>query len=332
MSGPCADASDPNAVAGAERAFQAGGNSVDAVLAGFFYAAGHSPAVLFSPVVAMVAGVGTTPRLIDGRCVQAGLGLKRPRGFRPEDSVPPEARAAVPRSLAALALLHAYGAKRTWSAALTPAAPVAKKASAPKRAELLRLIAKSGAAALTKSSVTRALLTATGPSAGGLMSERDLQEVRAQDERIDAVTVGKTRVSAIGQLAGAGDAPRRCHVVVAADPNGLLCALAYSPDPDALEVPELEVSLTADGVPVRRGVPRTTPQTPLAAAAPLAIVQRPNDGWNAVIGSCQSEPLATALLGGPQSLHQIVTTLQPQTGYAMAASVERRKTQVTRVG
>ncbi len=336
MSGPCADASDPRAAVAAERAFQAGGNSVDAVLAGFFVAAAMAPNVLFSSVVVLVAGVGAAPRLIDGRACQPGLEHKRPRGLRPDELVPPQARASVPRSLGALALLHAYGGKRPLSAAVRPAVAAAKKAGAPRRARVLERIARSGAATLTHSNVERALIGNFGPIAGGLLTAADLAAARPDDRRLAWVEPNTLMtVARCPALEGADDGrPRRpAHVMVAADPNGRLCALAYCPDPEALVVPELELSLSAEGVPVRRGVARVTPQTPLASAAPLAIARRASDGWQASVAACQPAPLDAGVFGAGLSLHQIVAALHHNGARcALAASIERRKTRLTRAG
>jgi len=71
-----------------------------------------------------------------------------------------------------------------------------------------------------------------------------------------------------------GAEARPAEAIVACDGRGVLAALAYAPADDGVPVPDLDLALGRDAVPVRRGVPRVAPGTLLPAAAPIAILLR----------------------------------------------------------
>jgi gamma-glutamyltranspeptidase/glutathione hydrolase len=181
--------------------------------------------------------------------------------------------------------------------------------------------------------VARALLAAAGPAAGGLLSAADLEETlpgdepaRFKDERGLGVALPPWQVAS----------GRPAHVVVAADASGLCAVLAFSPDEDGIEVPELELSMPRDAKPVRRGVPRTAPGTALAAALPIALLRRRKDGWFAAVGvrgtePLRAEPLHAAAVDGDDSLAARLDAWRAG-GIALAAATERRRVQLTRVG
>jgi len=288
MSGPSKTiASDPVVAEVAEASIAEGGSAVDAVLGGFLAAAALEPGVLFGPVGALVAGIGAGARVFDGRTVQAGQGAKRPRGLRPGDAVPRPARAAVPRSLGVLPLLHAYGATKTLAALGRLGRTRAKKElkddpSLEARLKFLDAYARRGPGVLASGDVVRPLVQRAGPVAGGLLTEDDLSAVRPADEAAVFAPF-----SADTELAAAPWAPpeagRPARIVVAADVGGIVAALAYAPDPDGIDVPELGLRLTRDGEPIRRGVPRVTPGEIRPAALPIAVLRR-QDGWHTAVG------------------------------------------------
>ena len=152
-----AAASEPHANDAVETIGASGGNAVDAVLGGFLATAAVRPGTLLGPVYVVVGGVGVGARVFDGRVCQPGSKAPRPRGHRQDEAIPPAARAAAPRSLATLALVHAYGAGRPMSALAKPAIAAAKKRDAPERAALLDAVARQGALALLGSEALRAL-------------------------------------------------------------------------------------------------------------------------------------------------------------------------------
>lgn len=334
-----AAASDPRAGEAIESIVASGGNAVDAVLGGFLAAAATRPGVLLGPICAMVGGVGVGARLFDGRVCQPGKEAPRPRGFRQDEPIPPAARAAAPRSLATLALVHAYGAARPMSALARPAIAAAKKAEAPERAALLDAVSRQGALALVGSDTLRALLRVAGPTAGGLLSEADLRGARPGDAALTFLRVGTDGLELAPFAAAEANgevARRRTEILVAADGRGKVAALAFCPDDDGVEVPELGVTLARDAEPIRRGVPRVTPGTVRAMAVPIAIARRPAEGWFAALGVAgaagveieAASPLATAgaLAGQLEALRVACggTT-------AMAATTQRQQTAVLRV-
>ncbi|MBW2455426.1 MAG: hypothetical protein JRI68_12980 [Deltaproteobacteria bacterium] len=173
-----AAASDPVAERAANETLQGGGNGIDAVVAAFLAAAGANEAVLLSPMAALIGGVGVGTHCVDGRCAQPGQGSPRPRGWVDDAPLPAAAHAAAhaaaPRSLAALAVLHAHGGDRPLGELARPAATIAKEAGAQRRAELLLAYGGRGARLLASDRVIRALLNAAGRTAGGLLTETDL--------------------------------------------------------------------------------------------------------------------------------------------------------------
>jgi len=335
MSAAKAASSDRFAQQGAEQLLADGGNATDAVVAGFLAAAAADAGVLLSPVTALVAGVGAGARCFDGRCCQPGSGSRRPRGYLPQDEIPQTARVATPRALATIALLHAYGASRPMSAVTKPAIAIAKKQGAAGRAALLAAVAQHGAAALRSAEALRALLRAGGPPAGGLLSEHDLREARPHDLEPEQTSLAAAVTVATPPWAEPPeqDGGRRSEVVVAADPRGVVAALAFSPDDGGVPVPELELRLARDAEPVRRAVSRVTPGTAMPAALPIAIAHGLTDNWFAAIGVCGGAQLDIAALGkladrqgdGGMQLTAMLDALAGAKGVAHAASVQRGK-------
>lgn len=252
------------------------GSAADAVIAGFFAHAGVEPGVLLAPTVAIVAGVGAGARVIDGRTLQPGKGAPRPRGYKSEAEVPLAARVGVPRSLGVMTLLHASRGKTSVSQLVKPAALAAENAGATARANLLRRFGASGQTALRSDDFVGALVAAAGPVVGGALTAEDLEEALPEDVPAKSTNIaGETAVIGLPWEAPMGrfvDA----DVILASDGRGIVVALAYVPTraEDGLAVPELGLVLGANAHPVRRGIPRTKPGTPLDMPAPIAIATR----------------------------------------------------------
>jgi gamma-glutamyltranspeptidase/glutathione hydrolase len=242
----------------------------EALIAGFLAASAMRPGVLWSPLQVLIAGPGTFARAFDGRARQPGLGLPRPRGVVDAVSVPAAAHVAAPASLGALALLHAYDATLSFQQLARPALDLAKSTGAIERRGMLTKVARLGPAALRAPAVLRSLLAVAGRTEGGLLSEKDLVEVRPESAPPREVLLGDR--SALVMPWPAPEAPHRpVEVIVAADARGVLGVLGYAPDDEGVQVPELGVALTRDAVVVRRGIPRVSPGEVLPAPAPLAI-------------------------------------------------------------
>ena len=264
-------ASEPAADEAAERVLGEGGTAADAVVAAFLAAAAARPGVLLSPVQALFAGPGAGPRAFDGRARQPGRGLPRPRGATKTDAVHDAALVAVPASLGALALLHAYGGHVALDRLARPALDQARASGAIERGGVIERFGRRGPAALGDAVVARALVATAGRASGGLLSEEDLAEVRPESAVPRQGEFGASRRALVVPWP-APEAPQRVTEFIAAvDAAGVMVALSYAPDDDGLAVPELGLTLCRDAVVVRRGIPRVAPGEPLPCPAPIAI-------------------------------------------------------------
>ena len=265
-------ASEESAEQGALRVLGDGGSSVDAVMAGFLAAAAERASVLFAPVQALVAGPGVGARAFDGRSRQPGKGAKRPRGFVRGAEVPAAAHVAVPASLGVLALLHAHDGRLGLHKLAAPAAARALAAGKDRRSDVISRFGSGGASVLGDPRVARPLTALAGPPEGGLLTERDLAEVRpAGDAPQEKALGGDFAVLAV-PWAAHQRAYRRAEVIAAADGRGVLAVLAYAPDDEGVVVDDLQLTLPRDAAVVQRGIERTRPGEPLECAAPLALV------------------------------------------------------------
>ena len=282
--------SETVAAAAAQAVIEAGGGAVDAVIAGFFGAAGAHPGVLLGPVVALVAGFGAGGRAVDGRPAQPGRGAARPRGFVDEASIPDGARVAVPRSLAAIMLLSAHQRRGRLGDLVKAGVAAADGAGAKARAKLLRKVGSAGVLALRAPEVLGALLAVGGPVAGGALTAADIEEAAPGETEATAVAASDGLTVYTPPFArpdradtGAAGGGSEAEIVVACDGRGVLAALAYTPAREGIPVPALEVTLGRDAVPVRRGVTRVAPGTVLPAPAPVAIATG-RGGFAAAVG------------------------------------------------
>jgi len=263
-------ASEPAAGEAAQRILAEAGTAADALIAGFLAASAARHSVLLSPVQALLAGPGVGARAFDGRARQPGLGLPRPRGAATGQRIPAAARVAVPASLGMLALLHAHYGKLTTQRLAVPAVEHADEIGAAERGALLGRIGRRGASALREAITARPLLAVGGRSEGGLLSERDLSEVRPETSVPREVEIGARRALLVPWPAP--EAPHRIvEVIAAADAHGVLALLAYSPDDDGIAVPELGLTLSRDASVVKRGVPRLSPGEPIPCPAPIVL-------------------------------------------------------------
>ena len=329
MAGTRVGASSPAAAEAALKCSASGGNAIDCAVAGFFAAAGARAGVLLAPLAAIVGGVGMRARCLDGRAVQGGSHLPRPRGFRDDDKIPAAAHVAVSRSLPTLALLQAYGASRTLLA-LSKFGERAAKGS-PKRAAFIAHIGRRGVASFRSEAISRALLGVAGQGQGGLLSKEDLLDARPGDDTLSFQPVAEgLEVVTAAALRGEESLPTRpAQVIVAADSHGRVCGLAYLPALRGLPVEELGVSLPRDGEPVRRSTPRITPGTPRPAHFPLAMLHRREDGWFAALGVEGGPAWAHAQIADAQrpALNDMLQSLRGESkGAAVAATVQRQLT------
>ncbi len=312
-------ASSAAARAAAAAIIEAGGTAVDAVIAGFFAAAGERPGVLLAPAIALVAGTGAGARAYDGRSVQPGLGAARPRGFVADAAIPDAAFASAPRSIAMLVLLHGHRGRTSLSVLARDGVAAAEAQGEKARAGLIRRVGASGVLALRSAEVARELLAAAGSVAGGVLTERDLEEARpAETDAITTALASGANVftSPWPSLAASAVA---AEAVVACDGRGIVAAIAYVPTGAGVLVPELGVALARDAVPVLRGVTRVAPGTALEAPAPIALLGR-KGFWAAVglTGAAQLRPEALDGLAGGQALESALADLRAREDGRMA--------------
>ncbi len=267
-------------VADAGGAILGRGNAVDAVVASVFSAAGLYPSVLFGPVQLLIGGAGAGLRAVDGRPRQPGLGNPRPRGFRPSETVPAAARVGAPALPAALlAAATTYG-RLSVAAVLGPGIELARTRSR-LRADLLVSIAERGPAALAGARVADELTAAAGRLAGGILSQRDLVDLRptVMSATVQAVGGGRDFMTVpwgAAAVRGAG-APSLSgadtRVVVAVDRNGLVAVACYAVPKEGLCIEVFDVVAPLAAAPVLRGEPRVKPGVPCPCAAPIALGQ-----------------------------------------------------------
>lgn len=272
-----AAASSGGAAEAAHQALAAGGSAVDAVLAGFFAAAGFDAGVLLGSAAAIVGNAGSGVRAFDGRPLQPGKGAPRPRGFVEGAPVPDAARVAVPRAVPMLMLLHAYGGRAGLSTLARHGADAATSMGAKTRAKVLRRVGAAGPLALRTEGVHDALLAAGNSVAGGSLTEEDLDSVLPSDADGRSLARGDGVAISVWPWAteGAGDVDPGwvVDVVVAADARGGVAALSYAHQEKGIGLPGVELSAPIAAVPVRRGVTRVTPGAELRAPAPIGIAR-----------------------------------------------------------
>jgi gamma-glutamyltranspeptidase/glutathione hydrolase len=243
------------------------GNAVDAVVAGVFAAAAAAPGVLLGPVQLLLGGAGLGLRAVDGRVRQPGKGAPRPRGFTADQQVPATARVGVPALTAALAAAHASAGSATLAQVLAPAIAIAEGA----RKDLLRKVARRGAAAMSDEAVASELVAVCGRIAGGVLTKDDLGEVLPALLSAEETTSarGARRVARVPWARAEGASP--VHVIVASDHRGLLAAACYERHEEGVAIEALELVAPLVASPVLRGETRARPGAPVPAAAPMAL-------------------------------------------------------------
>lgn len=259
-----------------ETALRAGQGALSAVISGFFAAAGAEPGVLLAPLTLVVAGLGSGTFVYDGRCRQPGRGIKRPRGFVSEEDVASAARAAVPKSMAALALACAFHPSSSLLACSRAGVIEARAAGCRRRAEAIDLFAGLGASALSAAAFKQQLIAQFGPVQQGLISAEDLSYQPQLQARLQALPGQSAIVAPAPELVqgAAGpisDALGIGHALIAVDAQGLFAALSFRALPDTLPVEGWELSMPPLASPVMRGETRVSPGQVLACPSELWV-------------------------------------------------------------
>jgi gamma-glutamyltranspeptidase/glutathione hydrolase len=295
--------SDPDVVAVAT-ALLGKGNAADAVAAGVFAAGGLHASVLLGPVQVLLAGAGAGLRAVDGRARQPGLGNPRPRGFLSEEDVPAAARVGVPALPAALAALVSTYGRASLGAVLAPAIDLARSRSEG-RAMVLDRLSRRGPPALSERGIGDEFEAAAGRMALGLLSRRDLEEVRP------VVSAASTRGNAGGRslitVPWGGSSVREqsaspmpgeaVRVIACADRNGMVAVACYAAPHEGLAIEPLGLTAPYCATPVMRGKTRVKPGEPRSSAAPIALLFSPAEGVVDLAGGVEGNPRAERLLG-----------------------------------
>ncbi len=257
------------AAAGAE--LLQGGTALDAVLAGYFAAAGAYPCVLLGHVTLLLGGTGSGDRAFDGRVRQPGKNAKRPRGTLPGEQPPTAARVGVPCSVPALAVALGYGGQSSLGRLVQAGVAISRERGAERRAAVLQRVGEVGALALAEPEVSRALVRAFGAPMGGLLTPADFARPEALDAPALRVQPGaRARLQAPWAEDGA-PAFARGVAIAAVDLTGSFVAAVFDSQAEGASVEELELSAPLVATPTLRGVPRVAPGTPLLAPAPVWI-------------------------------------------------------------
>lgn len=310
MADPAATASHPSAAETARQALRDGGGCVDAVIAGFFALAAIRPGALLSPLVAVVAGIGHGQHGYDGRAIQPGKGRQRPRGYQPQEAIDPASRIATPTGLGAISVLHAHAGSRPLRAAIRPATKLAKQGGADKRVQLFKALESGGAATFLNSNYLRYLLRAADAGSHRLLSEEDLRNALPGQSDLQFTTSHSGLDVGLATLKeGVGPCQRPAEVVVASDRRGLVAALACCPDDEGVPVPELEIRLCRDAIPVMRGVERIRPGSRLRAPLPLAILRDAKQGWYGALAASRRPAWLADEIGSTQPLAAMLDEL-----------------------
>ena len=265
-----ARSNDPICEAAAAEELAKGTSAIDAVLAGYFAAAGAYPGVLLGPVTLLLGGTGTGDRAFDGRVRQPGKNAKRPRGTLPGEEPPAASRVGVPCSVPALAVAVGYGAQATLGRLVQPGVALARERGAERRAAVLSRVGEVGALAFSEPELSRAMVRAFGAPNGGLVTPGDFARPEGLDVPALRSEAATTRLSA-PWAEQAKSAFVRGATVSAIDINGMFVAAAFECQPEGLYVEELELSAPLLATPTLRGVPRVAPGSTIAAAAPIWI-------------------------------------------------------------
>jgi hypothetical protein len=270
-------ASEPKVVEVAT-ALLARGNAVDAVAAAVFTAAALDPSVLLGPLQMLIGGAGAGLLAVDGRVRQPGLGLPRPRGFLAGEGAPPAARVAVPALPSAIAAALATFGGVSLARIMAPALDLARREPKGRQA-VLRRVMQRGPAAFTDPEFAGELIASAGRVAGGLISERDLAELRPAVTSCKAAPLGDFSAVTVpwGALAVRDAAKpsmdgRSARVIACTDRRGLTVVACYEVSAVGLDIPELGLRAPPHAEPVRRGEVRVRAGTPRPSSAPIALV------------------------------------------------------------
>ncbi|MBP9114114.1 MAG: hypothetical protein KBF88_14985 [Polyangiaceae bacterium] len=228
-------------------------HAVDATLSALLLATLLHPTALLGPVCLVVFGSGLGTKVCDGRTLQPGKGIARPRGFLEGDTVPMHAKMAVPTLMPALGAFHAMFGTGTINKVAAPALSFIDVAE---RKKFYSAMFKKGARAFIEEPMRSELLLVGHRQNGGTLSGEDLESTLPRIGDLHSTEWETTREGF--DLVGASDERGRNAVALFwSDPRGLEVAHGLFAPPFAH--------------PVMRGVQREKAGTPLGALPKLAM-------------------------------------------------------------
>lgn len=242
----------------AEETLKAGGNAIDAALAGWLEVGATTTWALLAPVTFGVSGMGAGLRFVDGLARTPGRDLERPVRYADAKSAPGLARLSVPTSVAALAVSVALGASFTLSKLGNAAVLSAKRVGADARAKLLKRVAGAGFLALKEPSFRDELERNAPRIDGRVLTEADFEDVVPE---VQAALVSETEGGGTLSVPTWWSAPDELtpdviHLLVI-DRWGTLATATWSRPAHTLPLYEGEVHLPLLATPLLKGVART---------------------------------------------------------------------------
>jgi hypothetical protein len=207
-----------------------------------------------------------TPRRLDGRVLEPGNLAKRPRGFVDGEPVPSAAYVAAPRLFTAVGTALTLAGRSTYASASAPAIATCPDDA---RRALLEAFAALGPALFQKRAIADELRAALGAAAGGMLVDEDFAVGAPSFEDLPVFPDERLAPSALGPLAAEES---RVEWLAARDANGLLAMASFERAPHGHEVHALGLVCPRVAVPVRRGVKRVDPTTPLGVLPPVRAI------------------------------------------------------------
>lgn len=257
-------ASDDVALEAAEEAVTNGHSPLGVVVSSYLALAGHYPGVLWGPLGVLVHGLGVS-RCFDGRLRQPGVGVKRPRGYTPGETIPGAALIPAAQVVPALFVALSYDDERRYSELFKSGLAAAKRVGATRRGALLTRIKELGARAFMDPALHRPLLHAGSAAEGGLLGAKDFEPPVSIDVPTQQTSgPGETQVTFPWERLTEPTLGLEAGYVAALDRRGVGVLLRYERAVVGEAVADWELLLPRSASPVLRGVTRTRPGQELA--------------------------------------------------------------------
>lgn len=288
----------------AEETLKAGGNAIDAALAGWLELAASTRWGLLAPVTFGVSGMGAGVRFVDGLCRTPGRESGRSVRYPDAESAPPLARLAVPTSVAALAVSVALGASLTLSKLGTAAAASAKRHGAAGRAKFLTRVGGAGLLAFREGQFRDELDRAAPRIDGGTLGDDDFMNIVPEVRAVTTETP-HGELSVPGWWAAPDELTADCGHLLTVDRWGTVATASWSRPTSGLGIYGNEVDLPLQARPLVKGLAR--PPVAQRIPAPHAIGVLGSDAGSFAFAATtgqQADVLRAAERFAPASLAQ----------------------------